>query len=529
MPAPVAVALASVIALLSAVMLPLTRIRGEFWSVALVGLTTLLLIASQDYLLLANVLMVYLLLVFLVAIKLGRRASILASFLSIAAFAYYFVPPYASFAIINPQYLLILGFMLLIALITTRLTTGLHAQIIVAENRERRILSLYELASELTGVVSTVQIVIPCRRFIKVNFDAQGTILMADAAGKLSPLDLDRGATGLTTNANLDLDLAQGVFDMENIPNQNSMFQQDATAIYIPLRGGTRIHGILVLSQNNANRELSSEQESLLKTCVTFIGVVLERLEYAARTQQATLLAESERLRNALLASLSHDMRTPVAAMAGIADAMQLSSPPLSATHMDLLNTMRRQVRLILSDIDKLLDMADLQTDHVTLHKEWQLLEEVIGSAIKTSALVLEGCEVRINIDDGLPLLEMDAMMMERVFCNLLENAARHTPAGSRIDIDAYVKEGQVIVDVTDNGPGFPPGTEESMFEKFVHGKSRTGMSGVGLGLAVVRAVLQAHNGAIHAENRPEGGVKIEFSLPIHEPPPVDPEVEKFL
>ncbi|MBF0136468.1 MAG: DUF4118 domain-containing protein [Magnetococcus sp. DMHC-1] len=505
----------------ASVIVILQSLRNEFLATILVGVVTVLLIPLMHHLLLANILMIYLLLVFLVAVKIGRRGSILASFLSILTFAYFFVPPHFSFVIIDTQYWLILAFMLPIALITAHLTTGLRTQVTIAENRERRILSLYELSSVLTGIVTPNQIVAPCHRFIETNFDAGAIIIFPNENNILSSEEYHP--------ATLNMDMAQSVFKQYGTPWKDVISRWCDHSLYIPLQGSVENHGILVLTLNKPQRELPDEQASLLKTCVTLIGLALERLSYAVKARHAALEIESERLRNALLASLSHDMRTPIAAMAGLADAMQLSSPPLSPTHMSLLDTMRKQVRFILSDIDKLLDMARLQVDHVILHREWQLLEEVIGSAIKTSAHVLEGYEVQIEMDDKLPLLEMDAMLMERVFCNLLENATRHTPVGSRIEIGVYARDGQVIVQVKDNGPGFPPGMEESMFEKFMHGKSRTGTSGVGLGLAIVRAVLKAHGGIIHAENRPEGGACIEFSLPVGNPPLVAADVEKFI
>ncbi|MBF0425516.1 MAG: DUF4118 domain-containing protein [Magnetococcales bacterium] len=525
MPASTLLAWISVIALVA------VRIKEEFWALALVGLVTLALIPVRGHLILANTLMIYLLLVFLVAVKLGRRASVFALFLSIFAFVYYFVPPYSLVAVIDPQYLLVLGFMLPIVLITAHLTSGLRTQVIIAESRERRIRSLYELASELTGIVAPAQLAGPCYRFIAANFDADGTILIPDDRGNLVPVaPPGPPAAGLTSSPlAINQSVAEKAFRQGDIPWQESVPHRCETSMYIPLHGSTGVHGVLVLTLHKPDWELSSEQESLLKTCVTFIGLVLERLGFAARAQQAVLEIESERLRNALLASLSHDMRTPVAAMAGIADAMLLSSPPLHSVHRSLLESMHKQIRLILSDIDKLLDMARLHTDHVTLHKEWQLLEEVIGSAIKTIATVLEGYAVHITIDDQIPLLEMDAMMMERVFCNLLENATRHTPVGSRIDIDARVEHRLVVVRVTDNGPGLPPGQEEAMFEKFIHGKTKTGTGGVGLGLSIVRAVVEAHGGTIHAGNRPEGGAQFEFSLPIGDPPLVVSDGEKFL
>lgn len=401
--------------------------------------------------------------------------------------------------------------MLFIALFTSHLTSGLRIQAVIAKNRENRILSLYEMASELTGIVTPDQIVGPCVRFIAANFGTQSVLLFPDKEGKLIPVE------GHSEKA--DLLLAQQVFDEKTDTWDTIISRPHEDSMIIPLKGSVQNQGILVLSRCQTDDHLSDDQKSLLRTCITFVGLVLERLTYAAREREALLEIESERLRNALLASLSHDIRTPVAAMAGMADAMQLCAPPLSEIHQTMLEGMRNQTRLILSDVDKLLDMARLHRDMVTLHKEWQVLEEVVGSALKTSKVALNGYDVCVRMDDEIPLLEIDAMMMERVFCNLLENATRHTPTGSRIEISAHVANACVTVRVADNGPGFPQGQEESIFSKFIHGRTVTGTGGVGLGLSIVRAIIKAHGGGVRAENLEEGGASFTITLPIGEPP----------
>lgn len=487
--------------------------KDEFVVIIVIGLMTFFLIPLRDWLILPNILMVYLLIVFLVALKLGRRPSIVAALLSVLVFAYYFVPPHSSLLIVDPQYLLTLVFMLSIALITTHLTSGLLTQIEIAEFRERRIRSLYELASDLAGIATPGQIIVPCCRFLSANFNADGVLLLPDEYGKLYMVSQESRA--------LDMELGQAIFDRKAAFLKETSMLWNEGSLYVLLRGSADNRGVLVMIFGDPGGELSPGQESLLKTFTTVIGLALERLEYATKSRLVSLEMESERLRNALLASLSHDMRTPVAALAGIADAMCLSSPSLSATHQAMLDAMRGKIRMILSDIDKLLDMARLHGRRDVLRKEWQLLEEVIGSAINASASVLEGYEMNVQIEDDMPLLEMDALLMERVFSNLLENAARHTPVGSRIDIEAHVQEKGVVIGVTDNGPGLQPGQEDAVFEKFIHGKSNAGSGGVGLGLAIVRAVVISHGGTIHAINLPEGGVRFEIILPLGIPPPV--------
>ncbi|MBF0110954.1 MAG: DUF4118 domain-containing protein [Magnetococcales bacterium] len=494
--------------------------KNDFLVAALVALITTLMIPLRRELLLANILVVYLFLVFLTALKMERRSSILASIFSLIAFFYFFLPPHSSFAIIDLQYLLTLFFMLFIALITSHLTSGLRTQVVLAENRERRIRSLYELASSLTGIVTSEQLYPSCRHFIRENFDEECILLLPDANESLKPV--------VPPGDRIDISLARKLFQCPPGPWTDLFSRHDAGHLYLPLPGSEKNQGILIMGPPPSTNPLSAEQESLLKTCLSFVGLVLERLDYAARERETQIRIESERLRNALLASLSHDIRTPVAAMAGMADAMQLSFPPLGVHHQSMLDGMRHQIALILSDVDKLLDMARLHRDIVTLNKEWQVLEEVVGAALKTSMNVLTGYDVQVTMALNIPLIELDGMMMERVFCNLLENATRHTPCGSRIDIDAFVAGKKVIVHVSDNGPGLPTGQEEAIFAKFVHAKTTTGSSGVGLGLSIVRAIIMAHGGTIRAHNLPSGGARFEITLPIGEPPAVTLDTEEL-
>jgi two-component system sensor histidine kinase KdpD len=180
------------------------------------------------------------------------------------------------------------------------------------------------------------------------------------------------------------------------------------------------------------------------------------------------------------------------------------------------------------SQVSNLLDMARLQSGQVQLKRQWIPLEEAAGGAIRAMAGTLDAQRVRVRLPPELPLLYVDAALFERVLCNLLENAAKYTPAGSPIELGAAVGDGRVQVIVDDHGPGLPPGREEAIFQMFERGRKESATPGVGLGLAICRAIVQAHGGTIHGENRPGGGARFVASLPLVEPPPMeDVEMEE--
>jgi two-component system sensor histidine kinase KdpD len=285
-----------------------------------------------------------------------------------------------------------------------------------------------------------------------------------------------------------------------------------------------RIRGVLAIAPREAGALLTPEQRQLLDTSATLIAIALERVHYIAVAQDALVHMESERLRNSLLSALSHDLRTPLTVLTGLADSFSLAGPALPPAQADIARAIRDEALRTSALVSNLLDMARLQVGNVTLKREWQPLEEVIGVALQSRSTLLAQHSVRIDLPADLQLLEFDAVLMERVFCNLLENAAKYTPPGSKIEITARRDGDQVEIVVADNGPGLPPGREESLFEKFTRGRDESSVSGVGLGLAIVRAIVTAHNGTIRAENRPEGGARFIVRLPAGVPPDVPEE-----
>jgi two-component system sensor histidine kinase KdpD len=216
---------------------------------------------------------------------------------------------------------------------------------------------------------------------------------------------------------------------------------------------------------------------------------------------------------------LSHDLRTPLTVLVGVADSLTLSQPPLGGKQAELAATLRDEAVRMSALVDNLLDMARLQAGEVKLNRQWQPLEEVVGSSLKARRQPLSGHRVRVVLPADLPLLEFDAVLIERVLCNLLENAAKYTPPGSEVRLEAGVEGGEAHISVIDSGPGLAPGSEEAIFEKFTRGERESTTPGVGLGLAICRAIVKAHKGRIWAENLPPGGARFVFTLPLGTPP----------
>jgi two-component system sensor histidine kinase KdpD len=278
---------------------------------------------------------------------------------------------------------------------------------------------------------------------------------------------------------------------------------------------------VLVIKPDSPRFLLVPEQRRQLDTFAALTAIALERVHYVAVAQQALLHMETERLRNSLLSALSHDLRTPLAGLVGLAETLTMSRPPLGETQLDTAHAIVAEARRMSAMVNNLLDMARIESGEVTLRKQWQPIEEVVGSAIAAARPALAGRTVETAIDPSLPLVEFDAVMIERVLYNLLENAGKYTPRGARVRIAATVSGGQMAVTVSDNGPGISKGQESSIFEKFTRGSRESATPGVGLGLAISRAIVEAHGGRIWAGNLPEGGASFSFTLPLGSPPSI--------
>ncbi|HUW49388.1 MAG TPA: DUF4118 domain-containing protein [Sulfuricella sp.] len=492
--------------------------KGYGWALIACIFTTLIATPLKEHLDLTNIVMLFLLTVLLVAVKFGRGPAVLAAFLSVALFDFFFVPPQLSFTVSDAQYLVTFAVMLAVALITGQLTAGLRRQADIASIKEQHTRALYEMARDLAGALTIAQVSDIVRRFLLNGFALDTVLLLPDEQGDLKPI------AKLDSQLQIEQRFALIAFDQGEPVEDYTLSGYGYGAGYFPLKAPMKIRGVIVFAPNSKNPDAAREQKPLLATISSVVAIAVERLHYVEVAQATQVQIVSERLRSSILSALSHDLRTPLTALVGLADSLALSRPPLPAEALETAEAIREQALRLSGLVGNLLDMARLHAGHVTLRKEWQLLEEVIGASIQLLGRSLANHRVRVTLPKDMPLVEFDAVLIERVFCNLLENAAKYAPPGSLIEIAGNAKGGSVEVSVCDHGPGFPPDKQGTLFEMFVRGAPESATPGVGLGLAICRAIIDAHGGTIDAANQPEGGACVTFTLPSGTPPTVEEE-----
>jgi two-component system sensor histidine kinase KdpD len=485
------------------------------------GATALVAAPLHSHLDLANTAMLFLLTVALVAVRLGRRPAILTTFLNVALFDFFFVPPKLSMAVSDAQYLITFAVMLAVALIISHLTTGLRRQAEEASRREAATRDLYDLAQHIAGAATLPQVLEATRAFVRGSLAGHADLLLADDAGRLAPVADDQTSAGPWSTAATVT--AQAAFAGDQ-PVFAAPGEADAAAtLHLPLRGSTCRRGVLrVAAPESAQLKAHS---ALLEAVASLVSTAVERLHFVAVAQESQLQMAAERLRSSILSALSHDVRTPLTALYGLADTLSLNNPPLPDNAQETAAAIRDQALRLNGMVANLLDMARLQAGGVALRKEWQPLEEVIGASIQLLGPALADHPVQVRLPADLPLLNFDAVLMERVFCNLLENAAKYSPAGTGIAVGARVDGPAVEVTVTNAGSGFPADRQEAIFELFQRGDSESAVPGMGLGLAICRAILDAHGGHIRAVNPAAGGACVLFTLPRGTPPAIEEEL----
>ena len=492
------------------------------WAAASSAVVTVLALPLLSFFDLANIVMLFLLGTVLVAMKLGRGPSALAACLNVAAFDFFFVAPRMSFNVSDVQYLVTFGVMLVVGLLTGQLTAGLRFQARISAGRERRAQSLFELTRDLSAALLGSQVAELGETAVKRNFGGAALVLMTDADDHLV-------APGIDAPAGFDASVADWAFRNQQPAGLATSTLSAQSWHYVPLKAPMRVRGVLALQPAHARWLLIPEQAQQLDTLARQIAIALERVHYVEVAQQAVVQMESEKMRNVLLAAISHDVRTPLTALIGLADGLQRSNPPLGTDQAQAASAISHEARQLSALVNNLLDMARLQSGAVNLKSEWQSVEEIVGSAIRQAQPALAGQTVKTALPADLPLVEFDAVLMERVLVNLLENAVKYGRASDApIEISARVSDTSLVLTVRDHGPGLPAalsGREHTLFDKFTRGETESATPGVGLGLAICKAVMDAHHGQISAVNAAGGGAEFSMTLPRRTPPKNLPEI----
>lgn len=491
-------------------------------SAFIVSISTLAAWWMQPTFAATNIVMIYLLGVVFVASRWGQGPSVLASILSVAAFDFFFVPPNLTFAVADTEYLITFMVMLLTALVISNLTIRNRQQAELAREREKRTSALYRMSRELTETRLVEGVSLAALRHINDVFKCQAAVFLADPMKHLGP-PIGEHASIISNSKNVGV--AQWVYDHAQMAGIGTDNLPGADALFLPLVAQRGSLGVLAVRPGQPKQLLAPEQVHLLETFTNLMASAIERTLLAEETQHAQVTIEAERMRNALLSAVSHDLRTPLAAIAGAVSSLFEGKVDFDEkTRQELIQSIHDEVLWMDRLVNNLLYMTRLEAGAIQIHKEHLPLEEVVGAALVRLEKKMGGRKITTEVPTDAPLVPMDGILIEEVLINLLENAMKYTPPGSPIDISAEFNDNEVTVSIEDRGPGIPAGEERRIFEKFYRtAPKRT--RGVGLGLAICRGIVEAHGGRIWAENRPEGGASFRFILPLGgEQPFLEPE-----
>ena len=466
----------------------------------------------------ANLIMVYLVGTALAAARLGRGPAILASVLSVAAFDFFFVPPYLSFAVSDTEYVVTFVVMLGVAVLISTLTARVRGQAEASRQRERRTAALYAMTRDLVSQQALDDLLEAAARHIAEVFGIRVAVLLPGPDGELVRRagDLAAGPTDPS-----ELGVARWVLEHGQMAGRGSATLPGARALYLPLAAARGTVGVLGVEPPPGEALATPEQLHLLETFAAQTALAIERVALVDEAQQARFRSETERLRNSLLSAVSHDLRTPLATITGSASALVEQEAQLdAAARRELAHAIQEEADRLNRLVHNLLEMTRLESGGVRVKKDWHSLEEVVGSALARVEKRLGERRVDIDLPPALPLVPLDPLLVEQVLINLLDNAIKYTPESSPIDISAAVEDRAVGVVVADRGPGFAPGEEAQIFEKFYRGQDAGTRAGAGLGLAIARGIVEAHGGRITAEPRASGGAVFRFTLPLAAEPP---------
>ena len=469
------------------------------------GVSTLVL----DRIDLANIVMLYLLSVLLVAVWQGKRAGVFSAIISVLFFDVFFVPPRFSILVEDFQYVITFAVMLVTALVTGQLAAGLKERAIEAKNREENIKELYLAAGKLGASVNFTDVHRAVREFVLKHFGAISVLMLRS----------DRDRTFLCIpeeeSAFVNMQILQSSYFSGDTVKNSTLSGNNQMSIYFPLKGVEANLGVMVINGKFDDSEVTDKVVAQLEGLASLVAVAIERLQFQNAAQESEIQIEVERLRNAILSSLSHDLRTPLTALVGLSESLVLSSPSLLGMQEDLANQINAQTRRISELVADLLDLARASSGSKALKKEWVLIEETIGSSLRLLEKKLETFELKTIIQTDMPLLEIDPVLIERVMCNILENAANHSKAGAVIDIRAYTEGDEAIVSVRDSGAGF------SSDQISGYGQELEDNGAPRLGLVICRSILNAHGGQLLIGNHKDGGALVKMVIPLAKAPEV--------
>jgi two-component system sensor histidine kinase KdpD len=496
--------------------------RSRIWGVAvgyasavaqsvLTTAATALVFDPADH---SDIVLMYILGIMVVAARCGRGPATLSAVLSVAAFDLFYTPPYGTFAVSDVRSILTFAVLLIVGLVISSLTAQIRRQAAEARMRESRTAALYRLSRDLTQLRDASQVAACAAHHIGETLDGRVVILLRDATGELAP------APGTDASILGEPAALAAARRAQGHTLADHHVEVAGPTLFLPLTAADRTVGVLGFHEHSGAGLQDPDDRKLLATFCGQAALALERELLSVEAQALTVRARTEELRSALLSSVSHDLRTPLAAVTGAASTLLFQGDALSeAARRDLLTAIHEEASHLGRLVGDLLDMTRLESGSVELRKDWTPIEEPIGAALGRLEAALGAREVRVDVAPGLPLVLLDVVLVQQVLINLLENAIKHGGPGP-IEVRAALAGEAVCVEIRDHGPGIAVGSELLIFEKFFRASQRGTPGGVGLGLAICRAITQAHGATLTAGNAVAGGAVFRVTFPWEGAPP---------
>jgi two-component system sensor histidine kinase KdpD len=483
-------------------------------SLAMVALALLAGLGLEHTLAVQNIALVFLTAVLGSAIAYGLVPSLFACLASVLAYNFFFLPPLHTLTVAEPENVVALFFFAVVAVIASNLTARVRAQAVTARQRAKTTEDLYQFSRKLAGVVTLDELLWATAYQIALMLRVRVVLLLPE--GESIAVRAGYPPEDLLDEA--DLAAAKWCWQNNRPAGRDADTLPGARRLFLPIRTGRGAVGVVGIDSDDPGRLLTPDQRRLLDALSDQTALAIERINLAEDLDRAKLAAETDRLRSALLTSLSHDLRTPLASILGSATSLDSYGSRLDEKTMkELTGTIREEAERLNRFIANLLDMTRLESGAIEPRLGPVDLGELVGSALERAAKILAGHRVEIDIPADLPMLELDPVLFEQVLFNLLDNAAKYAPAGSLIRIDAKDGPDGVRLAIIDQGPGIAPDDLERIFDKFYRVQAQDRQrAGTGLGLAICRGFIEAMGGAITAANRRDrSGAVFTLTLPV--------------
>jgi two-component system sensor histidine kinase KdpD len=461
-----------------------------------------------------NVDLVFLTAVVIVAVRYGLWPSLLTSVIASLAYNFFFLPPIYTFTITDPTNVIAFFFFMLIAILVSNVAGRVRVQADTAIGRIRTTEQLYAFSRKLAGTATLDDVLWASAYQTALMLAVRVVVLLPDdglltvKAGYPPEDELDKA----------DLAAANWAWSNDRPAGRGSDTLPGAKRLFLPMRTGRGLIGVIGIDDDRSGPLLTPDQRRLLDALVDQGALAIERVLLVEDMDRVKRTVESERLRSALLTSISHDLKTPLASVLGSASTMRdLGSSLSDSEKRDLLATVIDESERLNRFIANLLDMTRLESGAVVPNAALHDVGEIVGSALRRAGKILARHKVSLQLDADLPMLKLDAVLFEQVIFNLLDNAAKYAPADTTISIRSFRDRDSVSLQVVDEGDGIPPDELESVFDKFYRAQKGDHVRpGTGLGLAISRGFIEAMAGRITAANRTDrSGAVITVRLPI--------------